>query len=283
MSAAPAQHDARTQTGMIPALDLAAYFARIGYHGEQTPVLPTLASLLDAHMRAIPFENLDVLLGRPPRLDLPALQAKLVTAWRGGYCFEHATLFAAVLERLGFVPTRHTARVVLYAPRTAVARTHMVLTVPIGRVRYVVDPGFGGLAPRTPVPLVAADSPPAGATHFMARDDGHWVLRARKGDAIVDCWATTLDADNLIDFEVGNHYTATHHASPFVNRLMLRAITPDGEVAVMNRDATIVANGIARSERLADRAALRALLAAHFGFDLPEVLAMRIPAIEEWT
>ena len=51
MSAAPAQHDdARTQTGMIPALDLAAYFARIGYHGEQTPVLPTLASLLDAHM-----------------------------------------------------------------------------------------------------------------------------------------------------------------------------------------------------------------------------------------
>jgi N-hydroxyarylamine O-acetyltransferase len=119
--------------------------------------------------------------------------------------------------------------------------------------------------------------------HFIARHEGHWVLRARKDDAIVDCWATTLDADNPIDFEVGNHYTATHPASPFVNRLTLRAIIPDGQVSVMNRDVTIVENGISRSERLGDRAALRALLGRHFGFDLPEVLALRIPSVEEWT
>ena len=146
-----------------------------------------------------------------------------------------------------------------WPPRTAAARTHMILTVPVGGVRYVVDPGFGGLAPRVPLPLVAVDSPSPDAMHCMARYEGHWVLRARKDDAIVDCWATTLDADNPIDFEVGNHYTATHPASPFVNRLTLRAFTHDGQVSVMNRDVSIVANGTTRSERLADRAALRAV------------------------
>ena len=49
-------------------------------------------------MSRIPFENLDVLLGRPIRIDLASIQAKLVAASRGGYCFEHARLFAAVLD-----------------------------------------------------------------------------------------------------------------------------------------------------------------------------------------
>jgi N-hydroxyarylamine O-acetyltransferase len=90
-------------------LDLPAYFARIGWNGSRTPTLATLAALLERHMRAIPFENLDVLLRRPVRLDLDALQSKLVGARRGGYCFEHATLFAAALEDLGFAPERNTA------------------------------------------------------------------------------------------------------------------------------------------------------------------------------
>jgi N-hydroxyarylamine O-acetyltransferase len=76
------------------------------------PTFETLAGLLHAHMLRIQFENLDVLLGRPVRLDLDSLQDKLVRARRGGYCFEHATLFAAVLEKLGFQPVRHAARVV---------------------------------------------------------------------------------------------------------------------------------------------------------------------------
>ena len=118
--------------------------------------------------------------------------------------------------------------------------------------------------------------------HWMARIDGHWILRARSPDGIVDCWASTLEADNRVDFEVGNHYTATHPASPFVNRLMLRAQKADGYVAASNRDVTHVRAGRTASSRLEDRAALRALLTEHFGFDLPEVAAMRVPSIEEW-
>jgi len=108
------------------------------------------------------------------------------------------------------------------------------------------------------------------------------VLRARTPEKVVDCWATTLEADNLVDFEVGNHFTSTHPSSPFVNRLMLRAQTADGYVAVTNRDVTHVRGDGVHRTTLESRAALRALLNEHFGFDLPDVASLRVPSIDEW-
>ncbi len=268
---------------MTASLDLDAYFARIQWSGETSPTLGTLAGLLRAHTARIPFENLDVLLGRPVRLDLGALQDKLVRAGRGGYCFEHATLFAAVLEALGFRPLRHAARVVLFAPRTEVPRTHMFLTVAVEGARFVVDPGFGLFAPRVPVPLVAGETTRSdGETHRMDREGDFWVLHVQRGGQAVSGWVTTLEAENPIDFEVANHYVATHPGSLFVNRIMLSAITPEGRVNVMNRDVTVVRAAGEQSLQLADRAALRALLTEHFGFDLPEVGRLRVPTIQEW-
>src|SRR5262249_51202471 len=128
------------------------YFDRIGWRGPLSPTVETLASLLRAHMTRIPFENLDVLLGRGLRIDVDSVYAKLVESKRGGYCFEHATLFRAALEHLGFAPRAHAARVVMVAPRSAAPRTHMFLTVPLEGTTYVADPGFGGQAPLVPVP-----------------------------------------------------------------------------------------------------------------------------------
>src|SRR5262245_49690105 len=92
-------------------IDLAAYFERISYAGDTSPSRATLEALHLAHATHIPFENLDVLLGRPIRLDLASLQAKLVRDRRGGYCFEQNRLFASVLESLGFAVTTLAARV----------------------------------------------------------------------------------------------------------------------------------------------------------------------------
>ncbi len=268
---------------MTASLDLDAYFARIQWGGGTRPTLDTLAGLLHAHTARIPFENLDVLLGRPVRLDLNALQGKLVRAGRGGYCFEHATLFAAVLEALGFRPVRHAARVVLFAPRTEMPRTHMFLSVAVEGARFIVDPGFGLYAPRVPVPLAEGEAVRIGGDrHWMARDGNVWVLHAQRGGQAVSGWVTTLEQENPIDFEVANHYVATHPASLFRNRIMLSAVTPEGRVNVMNRDVTVLRADGAESLQLADRAALRALLAEHFGFDLPEVEQLRVPAIREW-
>ncbi|MHC5544329.1 arylamine N-acetyltransferase family protein, partial [Singulisphaera rosea] len=113
-----------------PPLDLESYLARIGYAGDLAPTLGVFEDLHLAHVSHIPFENLDILLGRPICLDLESLQAKLVRGKRGGYCFEHNLLFAAVLETLGFPVTRLAARV-RYGTLQLLPRTHMLLRVEV--------------------------------------------------------------------------------------------------------------------------------------------------------
>jgi N-hydroxyarylamine O-acetyltransferase len=245
----------------VTPFGLDAYLARIGWRGERSPTLATLASLLRAHMVAIPFENLDVLLGRPVRLDPGSLFAKLVTARRGGYCFEHTTLFHAVLDEFGYRTQTHAARVVMLTPRSESPRTHMFLTVHIGGDVVLVDPGFGGQAPLVPLPLVAGQDVRDGADcHRLVRDGEEWVLQAEIDRRLVPLWMSTLEPQYPIDFVLANHYVSTFPESPFVNRLMLRAITPEGRTSVMNRDVTERRGTEVRKYQLPDRAALRALL-----------------------
>src|SRR5215813_13516759 len=111
------------------SFDLDAYLRRINYDGPRTPTYETLAGILAAHVANIPFEIFDIHLGRPFRLDPEGLQAKLINARRGGHCVEHATLMHAALDTLGFEPVRHSARVVLFAPRQESVRSHMLLSV----------------------------------------------------------------------------------------------------------------------------------------------------------
>jgi N-hydroxyarylamine O-acetyltransferase len=264
-------------------LDLDAYLKRIGWHGPTPPTFAMLAGLLRAHMSSIPFEHLDVLIGREVKLDLGALQDKLVRARRGGYCFEQTTLFAAVLEALGYAPLRHSARVIFVFPRTQAPRSHMFLTVNLPEGRFVLDPGFGGPAPQVPVPLVehlGAAEPPTG--HWMVRDGDYWILRARVSDKTLDLWTSTLEEDNPVDFEMANHFTATHPTSVFRSRLLMSLFTRDGRVTVLNRDATIRQGETSQTVQLADRAALRKFVAEHFGFDEPKIETMRVPAVPEW-
>jgi N-hydroxyarylamine O-acetyltransferase len=257
-------------------IDLDAYLARIGWPEARAPETSrgALERLLDHHMRAIPFENLDVLLGRPPRLDLDSLQRKLVAGHRGGYCFEHATLMAAVLERLGFAVARHSARVTMRSPRHLSPRTHMFLTVTLDDEHLMLDPGFGGQAARVPVPIGGA----AGDYVFHS-EDGVCVLRLR-GDEL---WVSTLAVDLPIDFELANHYTATHPSSPFTQRLMMSVLTGDGRVGVMNRDVTLHRNGeLVSTRKLGDRDELRALVHDLVGVNLPEVTGMRVASEPGW-
>jgi N-hydroxyarylamine O-acetyltransferase len=263
--------------------DLDAYFDRIQWGGGTRPTFETLAGLLSAQMRAIPFEHLDVLLGRRVSLDIESVQAKLVRARRGGYCFEHVTLFAAALDALGFRPSRHSARVTLFVPRAQSPRAHMFLTVRLPEGAFVLDPGFGGFPPTFPAPLVDGEPTPGGATHWMVRDGDYWMLRTLRDGAPVDAWTSTLEEDHPVDFEMANHFTATHPGSPFLNRLMISRFTEDGRVTVMNRDATIRKGGQVSTSQLANRGALRAFMAAHFGFDFAEVDKLRLPFIPEWN
>ena len=135
-------------------LDLDAYLQRIGYAGPLDPSHATLAALHRAHLAAIPFENLDLMLGRGVRVDFDSIQAKLVFASRGGYCYEQAQLFGAVLERLGYQVDRLLARV---GPDGEPVRPRTHLTLRVGR-------GRRDLARRRRLRLLAAR--PAGAAQI---------------------------------------------------------------------------------------------------------------------
>jgi len=84
-------------------LDIKAYLRRIDYAGARTPDTETLNALHRAHMRAAPFENLDIGRGVPIVLDLEALYAKIVGHRRGGFCYELNGLFAELREHFGIV------------------------------------------------------------------------------------------------------------------------------------------------------------------------------------
>ena len=87
------------------AFDQDAWLTRIGYDGSRAPTLDTLQALIAAHSKAIAYESIDVLLDRPPKLDLASLQAKMIAGGRGGYCFEQNILFRGGLRSLGYKVT----------------------------------------------------------------------------------------------------------------------------------------------------------------------------------
>jgi N-hydroxyarylamine O-acetyltransferase len=260
------------------SLDLDSYFARIGWTGSAAADLPTLTGLLGAHVRAIPFENLDVLLGRRVLLDLASVQAKLVRDRRGGYCFEQAKLFAAVLEALGFKVTNHLARVVLRGPKAESPRTHMVNLVHLPEGGFVADPGFGGPGTSAPLPLAEG-----GAGHWFERRGEDWVLRGLIKNQPADLWISEFSTAYPIDFDLSNHYVATYPDSIFTNNLMLNRFTADGRVSLMNRDASVHRGGAVKSWQLADRQELVTFLVEYFGIALPEAGSLRVPAIADWS
>ena len=194
-------------------LDLDAYFRRIGYAGSRAPSRATLDALHLAHATHIPFENLDILLGRPIRLDLDSLQAKLVAGRRGGYCFEQNRLFAAALEALGFAVTPLAARV-RFGATSIRPRTHMTLQVEVDGGRVLADVGFGVYGLLLPVSLEdPGESRQFAWTYRVADDAGLHVLQLRDGEAWTNLYAFTLERHFPVDYEMASHYTSTHPSS----------------------------------------------------------------------
>jgi N-hydroxyarylamine O-acetyltransferase len=250
--------------------DLDAYLRRIGYAGGLEPGAGTLADLHLAHSTRIPFENLDVLLGRPIRLDAPSLQAKLVTGGRGGYCFEHNLLFASVLHTLGFTVTPLAARV-RYRTPVILPRTHMLLLVRAGGVDWLTDVGFGGEGLLLPVPLRANEPCRQFGWTYRLVEHGHgWALQTLRDGDWIDMYAFTLEPQEMADYEMANHYVSTHPKSRFVQTLT--AQLPGTQVRYVLRDRELTqdrGSSEAATRTIAGDEELLAVLAVRFNLHLP--------------
>lgn len=212
-----------TYTWLGEELDLDAYLARIGFTGARTPTLATLCELVRAHNTTIPFENLEVILGRGVPLDLDSLQDKMIRRRRGGYCYENVALFAAALERLGFEFTAMSGRVTRGATNLRPA-THALLRVRADDRIWLCDVGFGW-GPLEPVELIADRGEfNVGAWRFRLERDldavgGElWTLYQFGADGFVDRHTFATTPQYRVDFAVGNHYVSTSTRSPFTMR-----------------------------------------------------------------
>ena len=267
---------------MANTFDLDAYLRRIDYAGPRTPTYETLAGILAAHVTNIPFEVFDVLLGRPIRLDSEGLHAKIITARRGGHCFEHASLIYAALHAIGFASVRHSGRVLLMAPRHESARSHMFLSVTIDGTAYVVDPGFGLFACSLPIPVDGTPVPISAPTHRLVREGKDRVLCVTRNGGETRGWTSTMEEEYPVDFEMMQHYLVNHPTSYYARNLVASAITKEGFVNIVNQYASIIRNGAAQAAFLADRKALRLFVAEHFGFDLPELETVKVDGAPDW-
>jgi N-hydroxyarylamine O-acetyltransferase len=268
----------------MTALDLDRYFARIGIPRLREPTRATLDAITSAHVQAIPFENLDILLGRPVELEPAAIERKLVVNQRGGYCFEHNTLLLHVLEQLGFAVRPYSARVRIGRPRDYTpARTHLFVRVDLDGQALLADVGVGGLSPTC---TLALDSAEIQATPHEPRriihDDGRWFHQARLGDDWVDVCEFTREDMPLIDRIVANWYTSAHPESHFKNRLVVARALPDGgRASILNRELTLRGrDGRATTRMLASPDELLAVLADQFALTFAAGTRFACPALD---
>jgi N-hydroxyarylamine O-acetyltransferase len=258
----------------MPDLDLSAYLVRIGFTGELRPGAAVLAALHRRHAATIPFENLDVLAGRVPALDLESLQAKLVRGGRGGYCFEHNTLFAAVLEAVGFGVTRLAARV-RYRTTAILPRTHMVLLVRADGTDWLADVGFGGEGLLEPVPVHAPESRQFAWTYRVVEEPGHLVLQSKGPAGWSDLYAFTREPQLPVDYEMANHFVATHPSSPFTRMLTAQLPTSEARHILRDREFTIDRGDEVTARTLANDDEVRAVLEEVFGMAVPAGMRLR--------
>jgi N-hydroxyarylamine O-acetyltransferase len=201
----------------IEQFDLQAYLRRIDRPAEP-PSSAALRRLTRAHVLAVPFENVDVVRGQHRGLSPEAITAKLVHRARGGYCYEHGLLFAAIAEQLGYRVTRLSSRT---QPHKTGARTHMSLLVHVDATAHLVDVGYGA-SMIEPMPLhdgVEIDQ--AGWMHRLDEQDGLWTLSKWADGDWAPLHAFTTEPQRPIDYEVEHHYVSTHPKSPFTGQVVV--------------------------------------------------------------
>lgn len=124
-------------------MDISKYLSRINYRGKLSPTLKVLQALQNAHLLAVPFENLDIHLNRIIELDVEKLFDKIVIRNRGGFCYELNGLFFELLKTIGFDAKMVSARVYDSIKGYGPEFDHMAIIVRINDVDYLTDVGFG--------------------------------------------------------------------------------------------------------------------------------------------
>jgi N-hydroxyarylamine O-acetyltransferase len=247
-------------------LDVRAYLDRIGYREPTAADESTLLGLHVAHLHKVPFENLDIHLGREIVLDEMRLFDKVVRRKRGGFCYELNGLFAELLRELGFRVTLLSARVVNDG-KVGPEFDHLALRVDLDRP-WLCDVGFGDSF-LEPLVLAEGQTVEGGWRYRLARDGADWTLS--RGEPWEPSFVFTLTPRSLQDFEPMCRFHQSSPDSPFTRKRVCTLAVEGGRTTLSN-DRLILTHGTERHERrLADEDEIRDVLHRVFDVEIGSV------------
>lgn len=247
---------------------LDAYLQRIALRTVPSVDEAGLRALHAAQFATIPFENLDIHLGRPIGLDGDSLRRKLVDRARGGYCFELNGLLLLALRAIGFDARPILARV--HLGESISGRTHQTTLVELGRRRWIVDAGFGAGGPREP--LLLSDDRECRGKHwgYRLRTSEPWgtMLQSLERGAWVDSYSFDLGHVTDADIALGHHYTSTSPASHFTTTRVASLPNAAGRASLRELEYTRWEGGLDRVVIIKDQEQYRELLSSVFRIQL---------------
>lgn len=253
-------------------MDLDAYLDRIGASAPLSPNIATLIELHELHMTRVPFENLDIPLGREIVMDESKFLDKIVRQRRGGFCYELNGAFAWLLQEAGFDVARLSAGVFNAEGVAGPDFDHMALRVIVDGEEWLADVGFGDSF-RTPLRLQAGevqrDSDPREIEYLLTQEEGIWMLWKREGEGewIRKYWFT-LAPRRLEEYAEMCRHQQTSPESSFTRRIVCSKATQEGRLT-LSAGELIETTAAGRVETRVEREAWYRVLKDRFGVVLP--------------
>jgi N-hydroxyarylamine O-acetyltransferase len=246
-------------------LDLRAYLSRIGYAGSTQPTAENLRAIHRAHLLTVPFENLDIGLGREIPCDANAAIRKIVERRRGGFCYEMNGAFATLLCDLGFQVTLLSARVARENGGEGLEFDHLTLLVDL-QEPWLADVGFGEsfMEPlRLQLGLVQTEK----RRSFRIVEDGERLcleMTEPEGTWKRE-YSFTLNPRRLEEFAGMCHYHQTSPESHFTRKRICTRATEDGRVTIADYKLIVTRNGQREERMLGSEEGWREALKEYFG------------------
>jgi N-hydroxyarylamine O-acetyltransferase len=250
-------------------VDVQKYLDRISYSGPLDRSANTLRALHRAHIFAVPFENLDIHLGRPILLGEEIFFNKIVDRRRGGFCYELNGLFAALLRQIGFDVTMLSAGVARPDGGFSPDFDHMALLVRIDG-DWLADVGFGDSFIE-PIKLDESSITRDETGAYYIKAEGESLIMQRRGDSEAGWkpqYRFSLEPRLLSDYEDMCRYQQTSPESHFTQNRICSLATPTGRITVTNDKLITTSSGIREERTISDDAEFITLLSEHFGIQL---------------
>ena len=223
-------------------MNISAYLERIAYTGPVEPSAHLLRGLHRTHMLAVPFENLDIGLGRKIVCDEDSILRKIVEQRRGGFCYELNGAFAALLRELGFKVTLLSARVARQDGSAGAEFDHLTLKVDLDEP-WLADVGFGDSF-LEPLRLKFDIEQPQGRRKFrLVEEQGSLHMEMAEPEDWKRQYSFTMIPRQLGDFAGMCHYHQTSPESSFTQKKICSRATPDGRITVADRKLIVTRNG----------------------------------------